>query len=135
MAQQRDRNWNFEDEKDLLYAYMGAGFSTSEEDNAKIIEAKARYEVPHVARMLNISPSDTGSDIGAAAAMLPVKIAMQGNLDPLAVVAGGAAMRDEAAHVLNAMRGQPFIFNLGHGIVPQTPPEHVASLLELVRGS
>jgi uroporphyrinogen decarboxylase len=78
---------------------------------------------------------DTGSDIGAAAAMLPAKVAVQGNLDPLAVVAGGAAMRDEATYVLNAMRGRPFIFNLGHGIVPQTPPEHVAALLELVRGS
>ena len=66
---------------------------------------------------------------------LPAKLAVQGNLDPLAVVAGGAAMRDEATYVLNAVRGRPFIFNLGHGIVPQTPPEHVAALLELVRGS
>ncbi len=78
---------------------------------------------------------DTGSDIGAAAAMLPAHVAVQGNLDPLAVVAGGNAMRTEASAVLAAMRGRPFIFNLGHGIVPQTPPEHVAALLELVRGS
>jgi uroporphyrinogen decarboxylase len=34
---------------------------------------------------------------------------------------------------MDAMRGRPFIFNLGHGIVPQTPPEHVAALLEIVR--
>jgi uroporphyrinogen decarboxylase len=76
---------------------------------------------------------DTGSDIGAVAAMLPSRMAAQGNLDPLAVVAGGTAMTAEVAGILNAMRGRPFIFNLGHGIVPQTPPEHVAALLEQVR--
>ncbi|MDR3530702.1 MAG: uroporphyrinogen decarboxylase [Rhodopila sp.] len=76
---------------------------------------------------------DTGSDIAAVAAMLPAHVAVQGNLDPLAVVAGGKAMEAEAMGILNAMRGRPFIFNLGHGIVPQTPPEHVAALLELVR--
>ncbi|WP_428487900.1 uroporphyrinogen decarboxylase [Rhodopila sp.] len=76
---------------------------------------------------------DTGSDIGAVSAMLPAHMAVQGNLDPLAVVAGGSAMTREAASVLDAMRGRPFIFNLGHGIVPQTPPEHVAALLEYVR--
>jgi uroporphyrinogen decarboxylase len=78
---------------------------------------------------------DTGSDIGLVASMVPVHVAVQGNLDPLAVVAGGAAMAGEVAPILAAMRGRPFIFNLGHGIVPQTPPEHVAALLELVRAA
>jgi uroporphyrinogen decarboxylase len=78
---------------------------------------------------------DTGSDIGVVASMLPAQVAVQGNLDPLAVVAGGAAMAREVAPILAAMQGRPFIFNLGHGIVPQTPPEHVAALLELVRGA
>jgi uroporphyrinogen decarboxylase len=77
---------------------------------------------------------DTGSDIGAVAAMLPARVAVQGNLDPLAVVTGGAAMAGETTAILDAMRGRPFIFNLGHGIVPQTPPEHVVALLEQVRG-
>ena len=76
---------------------------------------------------------DTGSDIATVAAMLPAHVAVQGNLDPLAVVAGGSPMQAETAAILNAMRGRPFVFNLGHGIVPQTPPEHVAALLELVR--
>jgi uroporphyrinogen decarboxylase len=76
---------------------------------------------------------DTGSDIAVVASMLPARVAVQGNLDPLAVVAGGSAMAGEARLILEAMRGRPFIFNLGHGIVPQTPPEHVAALLELVR--
>jgi uroporphyrinogen decarboxylase len=78
---------------------------------------------------------DTGSDIGAVAAMLPAHLAVQGNLDPLALVAGGAAMATETTAILDAMRGRPFIFNLGHGIVPQTSPEHVTALLELVRGA
>jgi uroporphyrinogen decarboxylase len=78
---------------------------------------------------------DTGSDIAVVASMLPAHVAVQGNLDPLAVVAGRAAMVGEVAPILDAMRGRPFIFNLGHGIVPQTPPEHVAELLELVRGA
>ncbi|WP_428491031.1 uroporphyrinogen decarboxylase [Rhodopila sp.] len=76
---------------------------------------------------------DTGSDIAAVAAMLPPRLALQGNLDPLAVVAGGAPMAAETAAILHAMKGRPFIFNLGHGIVPQTPLDHVAALLEQVR--
>jgi uroporphyrinogen decarboxylase len=78
---------------------------------------------------------DTGSDIAAVAAMLPAHVAVQGNLDPLAVVAGGSAMAEEVSGILDAVRGRPFIFNLGHGIVPQTSPEHVAVLLELVRAA
>ena len=76
---------------------------------------------------------DTGSDIAKVAAMLPPRMALQGNLDPLALVAGGAPMAAETTAILHAMRGRPFIFNLGHGIVPQTPPDHVTALLEQVR--
>lgn len=76
---------------------------------------------------------DTGSDIGVVASMLPADVAVQGNLDPLAVVAGGEAMASETRLILDAMKGRPFVFNLGHGIVPQTPPEHVGALVELVR--
>ena len=59
--------------------------------------------------------------------------AVQGNLEPLLVVVGGAAMERRIGEIIEAMIGTPFIFNLGHGIVPQTPPEHVARLVELVR--
>ena len=58
----------------------------------------------------------------------------QGNLDPLLLVAGGAALEARVREIMGAMDGQPFIFNLGHGIVPETPPENVARLVELVRG-
>jgi uroporphyrinogen decarboxylase len=60
-------------------------------------------------------------------------VVMQGNLDPLLLVAGGAEMEARVAEILVDTAGAPFIFNIGHGIVPQTPPEHVARLVELVR--
>ncbi|MGH6816421.1 MAG: uroporphyrinogen decarboxylase [Hyphomicrobiaceae bacterium] len=61
------------------------------------------------------------------------KVVLQGNLDPLALVAGGAALEGQVKHILAAMTAIPFIFNLGHGILPQTPVEHVSRLVELVR--
>jgi len=77
---------------------------------------------------------DTSMELGLATKALPARIAMQGNLDPLALVAGGSALRGATAAILETMKGRPFIFNLGHGIVPQTPTEHVAALVEQVRG-
>lgn len=58
---------------------------------------------------------------------------LQGNLDPLALLAGGDALVRETGHILRAFEGQPHIFNLGHGILPQTPIEHVETLIKLVR--
>jgi len=78
---------------------------------------------------------DTAMDLGRGASLLPRDVAAQGNLDPLVLVAGGEAMVSETKAILAAMKGRPFIFNLGHGIVPQTPQEHVAALTELVRAS
>ncbi len=60
-------------------------------------------------------------------------VVVQGNLDPLLLVAGGARLDDRVDEILDLMEGKRFIFNLGHGIVPQTPPEHVAQLVARVR--
>jgi uroporphyrinogen decarboxylase len=76
---------------------------------------------------------DTGTDLSAAIASLPEQVALQGNLDPAAVLAGGEALLREAGSILNLCAGRPFIFNLGHGILPQTPPEHVAALIAQIR--
>ncbi len=76
---------------------------------------------------------DTGADLTVALGLVPAGIATQGNLDPMALVAGGAALEAETRAILTAVRGKPHIFNLGHGIVPQTPPEHVAELVRHVR--
>lgn len=59
---------------------------------------------------------------------------VQGNLDPAAVVAGGAALDRAVGAILDALRGRPFIFNLGHGILPETPLAHVERLVRLVHG-
>jgi uroporphyrinogen decarboxylase len=76
---------------------------------------------------------DTSMPLGFIAAELSGRTVVQGNLDPLLLVAGGEAMERRVAEILTALSGKPFIFNLGHGIVPQTPPENVARLVELVR--
>lgn len=78
---------------------------------------------------------DTAMDPAFARAVVPPGVALQGNLDPMALLAGGATLRAETQAILAALRGRPFVFNLGHGIVPETPPEHVAQLTELVRAA
>ncbi len=78
---------------------------------------------------------DTTVDAVLAAALVPEDVALQGNLDPLALEAGGAAVAEATEQLLAAMQGRPFVFNLGHGIVPGTPPEHVADLVRLVRAA
>ena len=61
-------------------------------------------------------------------------VVVQGNLDPLLLVTGGEALEERTREILERMQGKRFIFNLGHGIVPETPPENVARLVEIVRG-
>ena len=76
---------------------------------------------------------DTSVPIDWARATLPRQLTLQGNLDPQVLVTGGAALAREVARIRTGLGGGPFIFNLGHGIVPETPPEHVAELVRLVR--
>ena len=64
---------------------------------------------------------------------LPAGMPAQGNLDPLAVLAGGEAMRSSVKRILDAFGGRPHIFNLGHGIGKETPIAHVEELVELVK--
>lgn len=68
-----------------------------------------------------------------AAANLPPEVPVQGNLDPLALIAGGEALEKAVARILSAFAERPHIFNLGHGILPDTPIAHVEHLLRLVR--
>jgi uroporphyrinogen decarboxylase len=62
-------------------------------------------------------------------------VPVQGNLDPLALLAGGAALDAAVDRVLESFAARPFIFNLGHGILPATPIEHVERMLARVRGT
>jgi len=59
--------------------------------------------------------------------------AIQGNLDPMRLVAGGPALADGVKRVLDNLSGGRFIFNLGHGVTPDAPVEHVAEMVALVR--
>jgi uroporphyrinogen decarboxylase len=68
-----------------------------------------------------------------AAANLPVGLPVQGNLDPLALIAGGATLDGAIDRVLGAFADRPHIFNLGHGILQDTPIAHVEALLARVR--
>ncbi len=61
-------------------------------------------------------------------------VTLQGNLDPILMVVGGAALTEAAHGVIAALRGVPHIFNLGHGITPDAGPAHVEQLLRAVRG-
>jgi len=76
---------------------------------------------------------DTAADTRWAAATLPASLVTQGNLDPLALIAGGKALEDAARSILEIFRKRCHIFNLGHGILPETPIAHVEHLLKLVR--
>jgi uroporphyrinogen decarboxylase len=76
---------------------------------------------------------DTTLPLGWAAERLQPHMTVQGNLDPILLVAGGRALEDGVRHILDSLSGGPFVFNLGHGIVPQTPPENVQKLLDIVR--
>lgn len=59
--------------------------------------------------------------------------AVQGNLDPMRLVAGGQALTDGVEAILGALREGPLVFNLGHGITPETPIEHVEAMVAQVR--
>ncbi len=76
---------------------------------------------------------DTSVPVAWAAKTLQPHCTVQGNLDPILLVAGGEAMDRAIDAIIETLGQGPFIFNLGHGIVPQTPPEHVARLAERVR--
>lgn len=77
---------------------------------------------------------DTAADADWARNVVGPMTALQGNLDPMALIAGGDALKRGVDDVLAAFADGPHIFNLGHGITPQTPIDHVEQLIQLVKG-
>jgi uroporphyrinogen decarboxylase len=63
---------------------------------------------------------------------LQPRVVVQGNLDPIALLVGGSVLTEAVKEIRGAFGGGPFIFNLGHGVLPQTPPDHVAALARLL---
>ena len=78
---------------------------------------------------------DTQTPAHFAREQAPKGVALQGNLDPQLVVAGGAALEQGVREALSGFAGCPHIFNLGHGITPDASPENVAQLVRLVKGA
>jgi uroporphyrinogen decarboxylase len=74
---------------------------------------------------------DTTFSLAWARHALP-KVCLQGNLDPAALLAGGAVACREARRIIETMGDRPFVFNLGHGVLPQTDPMAVAALVDYV---
>lgn len=77
---------------------------------------------------------DTTVPLGWAKRELP-SVCLQGNLDPVTLLVGGETLRAEAERVLSTLAGTPFIFNLGHGVLPETDPAAVAALVDQVRST
>jgi uroporphyrinogen decarboxylase len=76
---------------------------------------------------------DETVDPAWADSALPAGMPVQGNLDPLALIAGGEALENGVGRILSSLAERPHVFNLGHGILPDTPIAHVETLIELVR--
>jgi uroporphyrinogen decarboxylase len=74
---------------------------------------------------------DTTVPLGSAA-ILQRAMPVQGNIDPVTLVTGGRALAQAVGDIRHGLGGGPHIFNLGHGILPETPPEHVAELAGLL---
>ena len=69
-----------------------------------------------------------------AAEVLQPELPVQGNLDPVALLVGGDALEKEARRILEDLSEGPYVFNLGHGVIKETPPEHVGQLAKIIRG-
>lgn len=76
---------------------------------------------------------DWSVDLEAIVDRLPRNLALQGNLDPVVLLTGGPVLEHKTQQILRLMRGRPFIFNLGHGVMPSIPLEHVGQLLACVK--
>ncbi|MBU6474988.1 MAG: uroporphyrinogen decarboxylase [Alphaproteobacteria bacterium] len=76
---------------------------------------------------------DQHAPLEKVAACAAGRAAVQGNLDPLALLAGGKTLEAETKRIFDAAGNAPFVFNLGHGVIKETPPAHVAALARLIR--
>lgn len=119
--------------------------------NKRIIDA-VRREIPNAAiigfprgaagMIADYAQATGASMVGLDYAMplqfadvaLPKALGVQGNLDPIRLLAGGRQMETRAREIIAAFANRPHVFNLGHGILPETPVEHVSRLVDIVKG-
>jgi len=93
-----------------------------------------RYETFVQATGVTAVSIDSVVPVNWAAARLQTHAVVQGNLDPVYLLTGGSVMREAARSVLKGLGQGPMIFNLGHGVIKDTPPEHVSDLIACIRG-
>ena len=91
-----------------------------------------RYAAETGANAISI---DQHTSLADAAKLFPKASVLQGNLDPIALIAGGDALKNAVETIERQTRGRAHIFNLGHGVRPETPVEHVAELVALIRNN
>lgn len=108
--------------------------------NARIIgfpraATQTQYERYVAATDIDGISIDTATSIGWAAEALGGRVSIQGNLDPVVLIAGGTALDSAVDRILHKTRTSSFIFNLGHGVLPETPVANVARLVERIRGT
>ena len=105
--------------------------------NARVIgfpKGAGHYLIDFAARTgINALGLDSSADPRWAAKAFDRDLVLQGNLDPLALAAGGPALETGVRQILSAFRGRPHIFNLGHGVLPHTPIQHVEIMLDFLR--
>lgn len=100
----------------------------------KIIAFPRGVSTRQTARLATVSAIDcvgldTAADVTACAASVGSNCALQGNLDPLLLLAGGPALEKDIERITTTLRARPHVFNLGHGILPPTPIAHVERLI------
>ncbi len=78
---------------------------------------------------------DTAIPLKRINAALPKGMPVQGNLDPMRLVAGGRGMEDRVREIIASLKGRPHIFNLGHGVTPEVPIANVEAVLKAIRAS
>ena len=97
----------------------------------------AGKNIPRYVEETGVNAVSLGNEIDRVFARdeIQTRVPVQGNVDPLALLEGGAALDREVDDVLQTLGAGPLIFNLGHGILPATPIAHVERMLKRVRGS
>ncbi|MBL1240425.1 MAG: uroporphyrinogen decarboxylase [OCS116 cluster bacterium] len=106
-------------------------------DHVKILAFPrgAGEKYPYYAKNVDIDglAFDTSVDLEWIRDHIDANITLQGNLDPLLLVAGGERLDRRTNHICDVMQGRRFIFNLGHGIIPETPQAHVHQVIKTIR--
>lgn len=127
----------WEDYRDFAHRYVAAIISKLERTNIPVIsfcKGSSVFAPLMVEAKPDVVSIDWNADLPRLKASLPAGIAVQGNLDPHILYAGKKVIRERICRLFDSMEGQPgYIFNLGHGLLPDIPFDHVKYAVEVVK--